>query len=393
MSELSKAYHALVVSPSQQVSCIRNVEPNCLLAQIRGLWNLQDWKDSELVQAFAHLNQCVVATAAELMHGGWMPYRYDARTQSIQWCLPDGPAKEPFHDEYISRCLQRQVLNHYVRPRTSLASLRGLDAGMEGRHLPGQPAGFIFHLSRCGSTLVSGCLSELDGTMVLSEPPVLTELMLDFTLSAEEKSQAIRSLLTVMANAVSGQQELVVKWNAWDLLQWELLHDLYPLVPCVLLVRDPIEILASHHRQCGRHMSGDPALAQLAPVFAPGTEKQPFISMLHHRIVVLQALMTCMHDMHRLPVLRYDSLNVEAVVDIAHSFGIFTSDDGYGRMATRFEQHAKALDRRFEPDRAFKLAVFEDRDLIYIQSQLDNAYSQLLQRTSALHLSEALDVA
>lgn len=393
MSELRAAYHSFIGSSLQQAACTRSIEPDRSLAKIREYWNLDNWEDSDLVQVLAQLNQCFVATPTELMHGGWMPYRYDARTQSIYWCLPDGPAQEPFHDEYISRCLQRQVLNHYFRPRTSLVSMQGLDARMVAQFLGRQPVGFIFHLSRCGSTLVSGCLSELDGTMVLSEPPVLTELMLDFTLSGEEKSQAIRGVLTAIAQAVPSHQKLVIKWNAWDLLQWDLLHDLYPQVPCVLLVRDPIEILASHHRQCGRHMSGDPALAQLAPVFALRTEKQPFISMLHHRIGVLQVLMTCMHDMHRLPVLRYDSLNIEALAHISHSFGIFTSNAGYARMATRLEQHAKALDQRFEPDGAFKMAVFEARDRLYIQSQLGDIYMQLLQRASSLHLTEAIDVA
>src|SRR5271166_938284 len=40
------------------------------------------------------------------------------------------------------------------------------------------PAGFIFHMSRCGSTLVSQMLAQLDEVVMLSEPQVLNDVLL-----------------------------------------------------------------------------------------------------------------------------------------------------------------------------------------------------------------------
>jgi hypothetical protein len=42
---------------------------------------------------------------------------------------------------------------------------------------PLDPAGMIFHLSRCGSTLVSRLLGTLPGVVVVSEPAQLKALL------------------------------------------------------------------------------------------------------------------------------------------------------------------------------------------------------------------------
>lgn len=393
MHELQDAFAELIASPQQQALLQQARSVESLLTQLRRLWCLPAWNDTQLMQALEQVNQAAAVPAAALVAGGWLPHRYEARTRSIQWCLPDGPATEPFHDEYIGRCLQRQPLNQFLRPRTPLATLARLGTDLGPKRPVRRPAGFIFHLSRCGSTLVSGCLSELDSTMVLSEPPVLTELLLDPTLRAEEKRQAISGLLAVIGTTVPGRQDLVIKWNAWDLLQWELLRDLYPQAPCLLLVRDPVEILASHHRQCGRHMSGDPSLARLAPVFDLQSDRQPFVSVLDHRIRVLQTLMQRMrelHDGHGLPVLDYGRLGPETLERIAHGFGLASSNAALARMAARLRQHAKALDQRFVPDGCSKAAVFDARDRHLIESRLAEPYAHLLRRAGSFDSLEVL---
>ena len=61
-----------------------------------------------------------------------------------------------------------------VRPlvRTGLEALRALDSEPSL-----DPAGMIFHLSRCGSTLVSRLLGTLPGVVVVSEPAPLNALL------------------------------------------------------------------------------------------------------------------------------------------------------------------------------------------------------------------------
>ena len=388
MHELQALFAELIASPRQQALFQQARSVESLLVQLRLLWCLPAWNDARLMQALQQLNQAAAVPTAALLAGGWLPHRYEARTRSILWCLPDGPATEPFHDEYISRCLQRRLLNQFIRPRTPLAGLCS-----ESPPGPGgpAPAGFIFHLSRCGSTLVSGCLSELDGTLVLSEPPVFTELLLDSSLDHAQKRDGIAGLVSAITVAVPGRHDLVVKWNAWDIFQWELLQDLYPEVPSLMLVRDPVEILASHHKQAGRHMSGDPSLAGAGQVFCVGTS-QPFVSMLDHRMRVLQALMERMRDLHQnrgVPVLHYRQLDAGAMEQIARHFDLHAGEAARQRIATRLRQHAKALDQRFAPDGPDKAAVFGERDRQDIEARLGPLHAQLLQCAHPLMDAEA----
>ncbi len=396
MHELQAAFAELIASPQQQALLQQARSVESLLTQLRRLWCLPAWNDTQLMQALEQVNQAAAVPAAALVAGGWLPHRYEARTRSIQWCLPDGPATEPFHDEYIGRCLQRQPLNQFLRPRTPLATLARLGTDLGPKRPVRRPAGFIFHLSRCGSTLVSGCLSELDSTMVLSEPPVLTELLLDTSLDRAQKREGIAGLVSAITVAVPGRHDLVVKWNAWDIFQWELLQDLYPEVPSLMLVRDPVEILASHHRQAGRHMSGDPSLAGASPVFCCGRSSQPFVSMLDHRMRVLQALMEQMRGLHEsqgVPVLHYSQLGAGAMEQIARRFGLHASEAARQRIAVRLSQHAKALDQRFSPDGQDKAAVFGAGDRQDIEARLGPLHAQLLQCAQPLMDAEALHAA
>lgn len=41
-----------------------------------------------------------------------------------------------------------------------------------------QPTGFIFHVSRCGSTLISNALKEVDGIQVVAEARPITRLFM-----------------------------------------------------------------------------------------------------------------------------------------------------------------------------------------------------------------------
>lgn len=373
MRDLRSAYHELVCSPVQLALCREAHSLADLLSTLRALWGLAEEADTKLLHAIDALNREDLpdAVAAQLA-GLWLPRRYHIRSQRLQWCLADGPAVEPFHDEYLSRCWQRVLLNQLITPRTSLQALA---AGHEG--VPSaEPAGFIFHLSRCGSTLLSGCLSELEDAAVISESPVLTEVMLDPALSLPEKRAHIARLMDLNASLFPGRR-VVVKWNAWDVFQWDLLHGLYPTVPVVALVRDPVEILASHHAQSGRHMSGDPSLAGVAPVFSASSGA----SVLQHRIGVLEGLMVGMLPLQQIPgtaFFDYPQLQLETLAQIARMFGLRCDAADQRRMEQRMQRNAKLPGTRFQPDGARKAAVFDGSERETIERRLSALHQQLV---------------
>ena len=358
-----------LISSADHLALCRNAQSlGELLATIKTLWNCIQLSDDELLGEIARLNKTPITTAVQLA-GKWLAYRYQAKTRLVNWLLPVGHAIEPFHDEYISRC--RQLLfNQLIQPCSSLDVVRQQGEGCAVV----QPAGFIFHLSRCGSTLVSGCLSELDSTCVFSESPLLTELLLDQNLSAIEQQSLLGIFINLQAAAFPGRPAMIIKWNAWDIFQWTLIRGLYPRVPVIFLVRDPVEILASHQRSAGRHMAGDPGLAGVNPVFSSRNE-----SLLVWRSKLVAALLGEMNQFIGDPlVIRvdYSDLDANRIREIGYHFGVFPDDRALQKITWRLQFHSKTPDVAFTNDSHGKQTLFDAEDKSGIQQLLLPLYTR-----------------
>lgn len=371
MSNYFSHYCALLGSAEQLVYCQHANSLGDLLARIKMLWGCTSLGDSELLGEINRLNQMLVDDEV-ILAGNWLPYRYQPKHDVVNWLIPIGHATEPFQDEYLSRCCQ-QLFNQIIQPRSSLEF-----ASRQASHLQAvQPAGFIFHLSRCGSTLISGCLSELDSTCVFSESPLLTELLLDDQLSLEAQQISLRAFIYLQAAAFPGRSQMIIKWNAWDIFRWGVIRTLFPQVPVIFLVRDPVEILASHQRLAGRHMAGDLGLAGVNPVFACRHE-----SLLVWRSNVLEALLREMNKfIHDPLVLRmdYSHLDANQIKKVGHHFGLFSDDKSFQEITRRLQFHSKTPGVAFANDSRDKQALFAEEDKSGIQQLLRPIYTQFLQ--------------
>lgn len=371
--DLLPAYRALIASPEQLASCRQADTVAGLLQRLRNLWSLESASDGQLIGELNRCNQHVVDVDVRRLEGTWFPHRYDAGTRSLSWCLPQGHATEPFQDQYIERCRQRSVFNQLINPRTSAAPLTA------GVVVDGPaPAGFILHLSRCGSTLLSGCLAELDDTSVLSESPVLTEALLDAALTGGQKRKLLPQLVHLQAAPFPGRERVIVKWNAWDLFPWPVVQAAFPGVPRVLLFREPVEILASHARAAGRHMSGDPSLGHLNPVFRGMPAGATLLDL---RIAVLRELLKAMAELvdgeRTLPI-DYTQLDIHAVQDACRHFALAPGADEVVRMTRRMGFHSKEPGRPFEADGVQKTHWFGPDERERIQRALAPDYRNLL---------------
>lgn len=326
---------------------------------------------AEIVDWLSAANRQADLVPLEVLLKDWMPYAYHSRTGEVSWCLPQGRAVQPFHDEYISHCRQ-YLVNALLSPRISVDKmLRHADALAE----IADPAGFIFHLSRCGSTLVSGCLAQLEQCSVLSESPLLTEILLAGNINWEDKKALLRLCLHLQGRPSPEQPLIVVKWNAWDLFHWAMIREIWPNVPVLLLTRDPVEILASHARSAGRHMSGDPGLAHVHDVLG---SRATYASPLDYRTQVLRELMTEMarvSDENRVFLLDYAELGESALVEICSRFGIGVSPHQHMELRRRLALNSKSPERTFQADGAEKRCSFPH---IYVQ-QIQDTLSMLHQ--------------
>lgn len=371
-------HYCQLVASKNQLDVLR--EQNSVgnfFAVLKHLGDYGECGDSQLMQALHMLNRQLDSVTPEMLAGNWFASAY--HNQTISWCAPCGAATQAFLDQYIGHC-QQQMLNQFVRPRTSLQAL--LSARFTSS--APTPAGFIFHLSRCGSTLISGCLAEIDSANVLSEPPVITELMLDANLHHATQMAGVKQILHAQYLAMPNQPQLIVKWNAWDLLRWNTIRAAWSEVPIVLLIRDPLEILASHERQAGRHMAGDPSMAQFHPVFSaanlPAQSGDACFDLLARRVAVLRELLQHVQMAaadQRVMLVDYRDLNAQKMLQIARFFRMPVTTDSEARIGARMQFHSKDPAQKFQPDSIRKRESLSSQSRAYIQDQVYGLYQQL----------------
>jgi hypothetical protein len=187
-----------------------------------------------------------------LSFDGWLPIRVwpvDGQWR-VDWCwFGETPLHQPFFREAVDDAL-RLPFNQAFRRQTPLSALTEWQAQSPGL----APSAFILHASRCGSTLISQMLAQLDDHIVVSEPPPLDALLRN-ELPAIERRAAITGLLSAYGQRRRGiEQRLVIKLDAWNIGEWPLLQDCFADTPWLFLYRDPLEIAVSHLRRPGMHM-------------------------------------------------------------------------------------------------------------------------------------------
>lgn len=138
------------------------------------------------------------------------------------------------------------------------------------------PAGFVFHLSRCGSTLLAQILAASPRHRVLSEAPPIDQLLAHdaaLALPRPRRVARLRALVNAYARRrFPGERHLFIKWDAWHTLHLDLIQEAFPRTPWIYLHRDPVEILVSQRRQRGyQFLPGmmNPALFGITPSELP----------------------------------------------------------------------------------------------------------------------------
>ena len=111
---------------------------------------------------------------------------------------------------------------------------------------------FIFHVSRCGSTLLSQLFCLHDGTLVFSEAPLLDEIL---NSDRPDREALFIATLRLLGRLRAGAGEhVVVKTDCWHVFHAARLRRLYPQARFVLLYRRPAAVLASHQKARGMQM-------------------------------------------------------------------------------------------------------------------------------------------
>jgi gluconate kinase len=284
----------------------------------------------------------------------WAPHRLywlDGQI-TVDWCyLGDLRFTAPFFDQTIAEAVKRpfSLLFRHQTPVETLAELNAAHPAVE-------PTGFIFHMSRCGSTLISQMLAALPQNIVISEPRLLEFVFAEHprhsSISDEQRISWLQAVVRTLSwRRNSTEKHFFIKFDSWQTVFLALIRRAFPQVPWVFVYREPLAVMASHERETAAQMvpgTLDPRQIGLEPAEIAQMPLDEYCALVLARI--------CSAALAQLPDADALCLNCsrlpEAVLDTAVPFfniNCSESDRHLMRGVAGFD--AKSPSVRFDPSR------------------------------------------
>ena len=311
----------------------------------------------------------------------WLPswIEWSDHQPRLAWCYTHGEqVYRPFFYDLVSH-FYRQPLNRYLLRRSALREVPHVEECLQRS----PPKAFIFHLSRCGSTLLARLLSALPHSLVLSEPDPV-EALLHAPLrhpgiSEEQQITWLRQLLAGFAlYRAPALQHIFIKLDNWSISALPLLQKAFPGTPCVFLYRDPVEVMASHQRQAGQQMV--PGLLEPELFGLQGSDLAT-LDFYDYRLQVLahtmqQALALATSD--GLQLMHYPRLPAAVAPWCRDHLGLDLDADTLAQMQVLSQGSAKHPEQMFRPDGQQKRIELPPDLAERVHLRLDGLYQALL---------------
>ena len=320
---------------------------------------------------------------------GWLPIRlYVAQgTLWVDWCFrAQTTLRAPFfHDDVAA--LLRSPFNLVFRRQTPMADMVtwAQNAARDTGHAPLKA--FVAHTSRCGSTLLSQMLAHQPTHVVMAEPTML-DTLLGIGAQLPELSRAehitwLRALVFALGQTPAHEQHLVIKLDAWHVLQHDLLSAAFPDVPWLFLYRNPIEVAVSQFEQRASFMVPGlvPALRQLAPVadaLAMGTEAH--IARVLGQIFAAGALLC---ERGGVRAVNYATLPDALWGELRPLLGLSADAASVAALRATGARNAKSRSQLFAPDAVRKQGSASTLLRAAVSLHCDDAYRRLLALSDA----------
>jgi Sulfotransferase family len=222
----------------------------------------------------------------------WIPSKLTFRNGTLmaKWqFVGDLSFAEPFFEGVIQKSMQLEENKQDTPVMTTLDELSEIAEKMP--HIA--PDAFIFHVSRCGSTIMTQLLGLDERNVVVSEPSILDEALREFAfkinhnigfdpnlqatfrmigrrtlpsdsmedmtgnreeLDEETIEKTIYSIVKMLGQKRTGnEQKLFIKLDSWHIFYYENLRKLYPNTPFIFSYRRPDEVIRSQMQSNGMH--------------------------------------------------------------------------------------------------------------------------------------------
>ena len=250
-----------------------------------------------------------------------------------------------------------QDLDHFwentLKRHAGRPVLRALDDGSAPAALPA-PAGFIYHMMRCGSTLVARFLQASGRCQVLSEPHIFQKVLCHEAARGPHRARWLQRLMEWhFLGLCRSDQPLVVKWAASVNFGIEALAEAFPTTPSIFVFRDPVEVLVSTVERPPPDFMPMPAY-QLTP--ERQTPEPSRLSLPEAAAEFIASSIDWARGIPDVYAVAYEELPALISSHIAPLFGFPLSAADQGRFSDVGTRHAKRPEKMFEPDGEAKRA-------------------------------------
>jgi len=188
---------------------------------------------------------------------GWVPMRiyWQNFRPKVDWGhLGTRRFTDPFFAHTINPCVQHpaDLLFRHQTPLDNLGDIAATQPSV-------RPTGFIFHMSRCGSTLLSQMLAASPANIVLSEAAPIDDILRSHfrnpAVTEQQRVQWLQWLVSVLAwQRHPAEKNVFIKFDCWHVMFLPLIQRAFPGVPWIFLYREPLEVMASAEKQLGGQM-------------------------------------------------------------------------------------------------------------------------------------------
>lgn len=242
-----------------------------------------------------------------------------------------------------------------------------------------RPTGLIFHVSRCGSTLVTKALARARDTMMISQGGPLQHgfwaaLTDGWRRPAEATPQTLARLrnmtLAMTRPRGSGARHAFVKFISWNTLYIDLIMAAWPGTPALFLHRDPVEVIASVRRESTAALEARARPRQAA--FLSGldgaalakADDTAYLAACYARY--LQHALAARADLAVVDYRDLTAANFAAVIEDGLDFRVSEADLQFMLEQFRFHSKDDSDSDRFRDDRVEKQHALspEDREIV-----------------------------
>jgi hypothetical protein len=225
-----------------------------------------------------------------------------------------------------------------------------------------RPAGIIFHVSRCGSTLVSNVLKTSPHNVVFSEADPICAVLGETlqNLSDSGRRDVMKALVNIFSargdGSGGGDYNVVIKCTAWNSLWLSDVPTTWPEVPILIIIRHPVEVVMSNLRRPPHWLDRRAIPARLADVcsVSSDTDVTGMSEVEYVSFVVgthCEALLRLRKGKCR--IVDYEDLGVDALLEIGRWFNV---EDGLDA------DRVSALAMQYSKDPTGKTRHVDDRE-------------------------------